>query len=347
MTDAVGPREIVSFVIRLAAGAAISYFVVRKLTEFLDPTFLQKKKSKFIAEKIMKQLGVKNIEELSEYELTIATHLISNNTDGSWDEVGGYAEQIKDLQDNVILPLKVSCKSKIFSPPSGVLLYGPPGCGKTLIAKAVAKAAGARFINLQVSSLTDKWYGESEKLTAAVFSLAKKIQPVIIFIDEIDSFLRSRQSHDHETTAIMKALFMSLWDGFATEKGHRIIILGATNRPQDVDPAILRRMPCRHFVGLPTDDERHLILEVMLKNEQMDKSVDLEHTAALTNGFSGSDLKEIVRIASICRVKETVLRGEETSEASIRPMSQQDLTYAVEKCKQCRKMSLLDHIHNF
>ena len=100
---------------------------------------------------------------------------------------------------------------------SGILLTGPPGCGKTMIAKATAKEAGARFINVDVSSLTDKWYGESQKLAGAVFSLAKKIQPCIIFIDEIDSFLRVRETNDHEATAMMKAQFMQLWDGLNSE----------------------------------------------------------------------------------------------------------------------------------
>lgn len=114
----------------------------------------------------------------------------------------------------------------------GVLLHGPPGCGKTLIAKATARQAGTYFINLDLSILTDKWYGESQKLAAAVFTLALKLQPCIIFIDEIDSFLRARNSTDHEATAMMKAQFMSLWDGLNTDPNCTVIIMGATNRPQ-------------------------------------------------------------------------------------------------------------------
>ncbi|RXM96818.1 ATPase family AAA domain-containing protein 1-A [Acipenser ruthenus] len=136
-----------------------------------------------------------------------------------------------------------------------VLLYGPPGCGKTLIGKATAKASGCRFINLQPSILTDKWYGESQKLTAAVFSLAVKIQPCIIFIDEIDSFLRNRSSLDHEATAMMKAQFMSLWDGLDTETDCQVMVMGASNRPQDVDPAILRRMPTTFQINFPVSQK--------------------------------------------------------------------------------------------
>jgi len=110
------------------------------------------------------------------------------------------------------------------------MLYGPPGCGKTLIAKAMAKEAKCWFINLDVSVLTDKWYGESQKLTGAVFTLAEKIQPCIIFIDEIDSLLRLRASQDHEVTAMMKAQFMSLWDGLITDPKKTVIVLKSLQR---------------------------------------------------------------------------------------------------------------------
>uniref|UniRef100_A0A8B9K4U6 ATPase family AAA domain containing 1a n=1 Tax=Astyanax mexicanus TaxID=7994 RepID=A0A8B9K4U6_ASTMX len=140
---------------------------------------------------------------------------------------------------------------------------------RTLIAKATAKASGCRFINLQASTLTDKWYGESQKLTAAVFSLAVKLQPCIIFIDEIDSFLRNRSSLDHEATAMMKAQFMSLWDGLETGECTQVMVMGATNRPQDVDPAILRRMPTTFHVGLPNATQRQEILRLILSGENV------------------------------------------------------------------------------
>ena len=147
----------------------------------------------------------------------------------------------------------INKRSRLIQPPKGVLLFGPPGNAKTMIAKALAKESGARFINLQVSTLFDKWFGESQKRTEAIFSLALKVQPVIIFIDEIDSFLRSRRMDDHECTSTIKTQFMTLWDGLSTMQSqqNRILIIGATNRPEDVDPAILRRMPQMFYIGLP------------------------------------------------------------------------------------------------
>ena len=125
-----------------------------------------------------------------------------------------------------MLPL---CHSALFSkhlsPPKGVLLYGPPGCGKTMLAKAIAKESGATFINLHISTLMDKWFGESQKLVSAVFSLAKKLQPAVVFIDEIDSFLRERSMGDHEAMGMMKAEFMTLWDGLESDAQTRIVVL--------------------------------------------------------------------------------------------------------------------------
>lgn len=108
-----------------------------------------------------------------------------------------------------------------------------------MIAQAAAKECNARFINLNVSSLTSKWYGESIKLADAVFTLAQKISPCIIFIDELDTFLRSRSMNDHEATVMMKAVFLQKWDGFTSNPKNKIIVMGATNRKFNIDEAIL------------------------------------------------------------------------------------------------------------
>ncbi|XP_065293519.1 outer mitochondrial transmembrane helix translocase-like isoform X2 [Dermacentor albipictus] len=162
----------------------------------------------------------------------------------------------------------------------------------------------ARFINLEVAALTDKWYGESQKLASAVFTLAVKIQPCIIFIDEIDSFLRSRDSQDHEATAMMKAQFMCLWDGLITDPDCQVVVMGATNRPHDVDKAILRRMPAMFHVGLPNQQQRAGIIKLVLETEGVSKDVNIMKIARLTEGFSGSDLRELCRNAALYRVRD-------------------------------------------
>ena len=128
-------------------------------------------------------------------------------------DIGGLDPIVSSLRESVIYPLLYpnlfTSSSPLLGAPKGVLLFGPPGCGKTMLAKAVAKESGATFINIAASVLTNKWYGESNKLIAGLFSLARKTQPSIIFIDEIDSFLRERTKGDHEVTSMMKAEFMT------------------------------------------------------------------------------------------------------------------------------------------
>jgi SpoVK/Ycf46/Vps4 family AAA+-type ATPase len=128
-------------------------------------------------------------------------------------DIGGLDHIISSLRETIIYPLLYpnlfNNSSILAGAPKGVLLFGPPGCGKTMLAKALAKESGATFINVAISVLTNKWFGESNKLVAGLFSLARKTQPCIIFIDEIDSFLRERTKSDHEATAMMKAEFMT------------------------------------------------------------------------------------------------------------------------------------------
>ncbi|XP_042326914.1 outer mitochondrial transmembrane helix translocase-like isoform X2 [Sceloporus undulatus] len=263
-------NEAFAVLLRLTIFGAATYFSIKWVSDALDPTRKQRIQLKKKAERLMKQIGVEKLK-LTEHEMTIATHLVvPRDIKVSWKDIAGLDETVNDLQDTVILPFQkrhLFRHSMLCQPPRGVLLYGPPGCGKTLLAKATAQASGCRFINLQASTLTDKWYGESQKLTAAVFSLATKIQPCIIFIDEIDAFLRNRSEADHEATAMMKAEFMSLWDGLETGPSCQVMVLGATNRPQDVDPAILRRMPTTFQIGLPTQRQRQDILKLILAGE--------------------------------------------------------------------------------
>lgn len=127
-------------------------------------------------------------------------------------DIGGLESIIEEIKEAVIYPLTMphiySHAGSLLSAPSGVLLFGPPGCGKTMLAKAVAHESGASFINLHISTLTEKWYGDSNKIVRAVFSLARKMQPAIIFIDEIDALLGTRRSGEHEASGMVKAEYV-------------------------------------------------------------------------------------------------------------------------------------------
>jgi len=186
-----------------------------------------------------------------------------------------------------------------------------------MLAKALAKESGATFINIAASVLTNKWYGESNKLVAALFSLARKCQPSIIFIDEIDSFLRERAKDDHEVTGMMKAEFMTLWDGLLSASD-RILVLGATNRPTDLDSAILRRMPKRFAIGLPDADQRFKILSLMLKDTPLEPNFPMRLLAQRSVGMSGSDLRELCRNAAMLPVREYVRATSTDQEALVK-----------------------------
>lgn len=362
--------EIIGVVVRLTLVSAVTFISIKWLMNQVDPTNKNKKRARIKAEQQLKRLaGTGNsplaIDKLSDYEMMIAAHLIHpEDISVSWADIAGLDTLINELQETVILPInhrELFADSRLTSPPKGVLLHGPPGCGKTLIAKATAKEASTRFINLDVSILTDKWYGESQKLATAVFSLAVKLQPCIIFIDEIDSFLRARNSTDHEATAMMKAQFMSLWDGLITDSNCTVIIMGATNRPQDLDKAILRRMPATFHVSLPGLQQRKKILELILQNEPVSPDIDIDRLANITESCSGSDLNELCRNASIYRLRDYL--GSEARNRSdlpshstdadefhdaLRPITMEDMLKSWEKMRNskiaCGSMPLSSRI---
>ncbi|KAL5105344.1 ATPase family AAA domain-containing protein 1-A [Taenia crassiceps] len=269
------------------------------LIDQLNPTSKEKKAARKKAMEVLRLLRVNPLPKLTDYEVCIAVSLVDTSTlETSWSSIGGLEEVVTDLLDSVILPFRAS---------TWVLFYGPPGCGKTLLARATARAANARFFNLQISNLVNMWYGESQKLAEAVFSLAHKLQPSIIFIDEIDSFLTTRSTHDHEATRMMKTQFMALWDGLLSETDSRIMVIGATNRPGDLDSAILRRLPYKVRVPLPDARQRQEIMEVHLRGAPLDVSVTptfLKDFAIQAEGLSGSDLFEICREAALRNLRE-------------------------------------------
>jgi len=173
-----------------------------------------------------------------------------------------------------------------------------------MLVKAIAKETKCMFLNVQISSLMNKWLGESERLVTAIFTLAEKIQPCIIFIDEIDSLFSKRSETDHEVTVRMKSCFMSLWDGILNDKSSQITIIGCTNRPSAMDEALLRRMPHTFHVGLPNTEQREKILRVILKEEKLDDDVDFKRLAGELDGYSGSDIQALCEEAARAPVHE-------------------------------------------
>ncbi|KAK4988176.1 hypothetical protein LTR66_003393 [Elasticomyces elasticus] len=184
----------------------------------------------------------------------------------------------------------------------GLLLYGPPGTGKTLLAKAVAKESQATVLEVTGAQIYEKYVGEGEKMVKAVFTLAKKLSPCIVFIDEADALFGSRNSAGNRTThrEIINQ-FLREWDGM---DDHSVFMMVGTNRPFDLDDAVLRRLPRRLLVDLPIAKDREAILKIHLKGEDLDPLVDLAQLAARTQLYSGSDLKNLCVAAALACVRE-------------------------------------------
>ncbi|ESQ36643.1 hypothetical protein EUTSA_v10006579mg [Eutrema salsugineum] len=272
--------------------------------------------------------SLKDVVTENEFEKKLLSDVIPPSDIGvSFNDIGAL-ENVKDtLKELVMLPLQrpeLFGKGQLTKPTKGILLFGPPGTGKTMLAKAVATEAGANFINISMSSITSKWFGEGEKYVKAVFSLASKIAPSVIFVDEVDSMLGRRENPgEHEAMRKMKNEFMINWDGLRTKDRERVLVLAATNRPFDLDEAVIRRLPRRLMVNLPDSANRSKILSVILAKEEMAEDVDLEAIANMTDGYSGSDLKNLCVTAAhrpIREILEKEKKERSVAEAENRPM---------------------------
>ncbi|KAL3754228.1 hypothetical protein ACJRO7_001465 [Eucalyptus globulus] len=323
-----------------AASAALSCLVMFAGLRHLDPNREASKKALEHKKEIAKRLG-RPLIQTNPYEDVIACDVINpDHIDVEFDSIGGL-EAIKEaLFELVILPLRrpdLFSHGKLLGPQKGVLLYGPPGTGKTMLAKAIAKESGAVFINVRISNLMSKWFGDAQKLVAAVFSLAYKLQPAIIFIDEVDSFLGQRKTTDHEALTNMKTEFMALWDGFTTDQNARVMVLAATNRPSELDEAILRRLPQAFEIGMPDCRERAEILKVILKGEEVEQNIDFDYLASLCEGYTGSDLLELCKKAAYFPIRDLLDEEKKGKRSQTpRPLSQADLEKVLRTSKKTK-----------
>ncbi|XP_076956826.1 uncharacterized protein LOC143632130 isoform X1 [Bidens hawaiensis] len=274
--------------------------------ESLEVAILRLTEQESISKKPTQNL--KNLAK-DEYESNFISAVVPSGEIGIKFEDIGTLEDVKTaLHELAILPMKrpeLFSHGNLLRPCKGILLFGPPGTGKTLLAKALATEAGANFISITGSTLTSKWFGDAEKLTKALFSFASKLAPVIVFVDEVDSLLGARGGgFEHEATRRMRNEFMAAWDGLRSKDSQRILILGATNRPFDLDDAVIRRLPRRIYVDLPDADNRLKILKIFLAKENIEPDFDIRGLANETEGYSGSDLKNLCIAAAYRPVQE-------------------------------------------
>jgi transitional endoplasmic reticulum ATPase len=225
-----------------------------------------------------------------------------------WDDIGGVDEAEEKLREGVELPLKSPAAFERLGirPAKGFLLYGPPGTGKTLLAKAVAKEAEANFISMKSSDLLSKWYGESEQQISRLFARARQVAPCVVFIDEIDSLVPARGSEANEPQVTARVVNTILAEMDGMEELNSVVVIGATNRPWLVDPALLRpgRFDELIYVGAPSEEGRVHILGIHTRDMPLAKDVDLAAIAAQTERYTGADLMDVVRRAGLNAIRD-------------------------------------------
>ena len=277
------------------------------------------------------------------HEKALISNVVSSGDIGvTYDMIGGLTEVKELLRESITYPLKfphLYSEGIAGEAVKGLLLFGPPGTGKTMLAKAVATEGGANFLNIDASSVENKWLGESEKNAKAVFTLARKLAPCVIFLDEVDSLLSSREQGDdssHGTLTSVKTTMMAEWDGLSTG-GDRIVVIGSTNRPCDLDEAVLRRFPRRVLVDLPDLKTRTEILEVTMQNNRVEPSLNFTQVAEKLEGYTGSDLKEVCReaVVQISHEQASLLdKGKVASFSRLREVKRSDFDQALTKLKK-------------
>jgi transitional endoplasmic reticulum ATPase len=225
-----------------------------------------------------------------------------------WDDIGGLGEVKRELRDNIQLPLSnpEAFRRVGIRPAKGFLLFGPPGTGKTLLAKAVAREAEANFVATKSSDLLSKWYGESEKQISRLFRRARQVAPTVIFIDEIDSLVPRRGGSLGEPVVTERVVNTLLGEMDGLEELQGVVVIGATNRPNLLDPALLRpgRFDELIYVPVPEQEGRLKILQIHTRDMALADDVDLESLAARTQGYSGADLENLARRAGMLALRE-------------------------------------------
>ena len=240
----------------------------------------------------------------------------------TWDDIGGLEHAKQTLLETITLPVAFPMLFKgSRSPASGLLLFGPPGTGKTMLAKAVASQSGTAFFNMSPASLVSKWRGEGEKLIRIVFEMARHYAPSVVFIDEVDALTGDRgSSGEHEASRRSKTELLAQIDGMASlqDPGKPVVVLGATNTPWDVDPAFRRRFSRRLMIPLPEEEERASLFKLYTKDLTLGNDLDMLKLSKLCQGknYSAHDVHSVVREAAMLPIRRVSAKFHQEQSAS-------------------------------
>ncbi len=260
-----------------------------------------------------------------------------------WDDVGGLGDAQDKLKEGVELPLRNpdAFRRLGIRPAKGFLLYGPPGTGKTLLAKAVAREAEANFIATKSSDLLSKWYGESEQQIARLFARARQVAPCVIFFDELDSLVPARGGGLGEPQVTERVVNTILAEMDGLEELNSVVVIGATNRPNLIDPALMRpgRFDELVYVGVPDQAGRRHILSIQTQRMPLDPDVDLDRVAERTERFTGADLEDVVRRAGLVALRRRIDAATVTMDDFDRALAESRASVTPEMDEEYRAMS--------
>ncbi|KAK7063031.1 Fidgetin-like protein 1 [Halocaridina rubra] len=279
---------------------------------------------------LMQDERLKNIEPKM-VEL-IMNEIMDNGPPVSWDDIAGLKLAKTTIQEIVVWPmLRPDIFTGLRGPPKGILLFGPPGTGKTMIGKCIACQSGSTFFSISASSLTSKWVGEGEKMVRAMFAVARCHQPAVIFIDEIDSLLTQRSDTEHESSRRIKTEFLVQLDGATSGSEERLLVVGATNRPQELDEAARRRLVKRLYIPLPDVKARQQLVENLMTNQKHSLAeTDIQEICLQTDGYSGADMANLCREAALGPIRSISFSDfHHISVDQVRPISVDDFVSAL------------------
>lgn len=275
---------------------------------------------------------------------TFKDAIVVEDTNIGWADIGGIEKAKESIKEATVWPLR---RPDLFKgarkPWHGILLFGPPGCGKTLLAKAVSNKAEASFFNVDSATILSKWFGKSEKLTKKLFTEARNRAPSIIYLDEVESIAGKRKTTQHEAMNRVKTVFLSQMDGI-NSSNERIIVIGSTNLPEEIDMAFRRRFEKRIFVPPPNQEARKEILKIHLRDTEITSDVDLDEIARKTEGFSGHDLELLVREAAMNPIRELASKKLLSKEdVKVRKVNMKDFRAAIKKRKPSLDKKEIEH----
>ena len=327
MTFPLFSYTVIILIVALAGGVILLYLVTRRLADSVLKTDRPVE--------VVRQAAIKKALEKQPKE---------GSDKITWDMIGGYEEIKREIREYIELPLRRKDIAEKYGlkPPKGILLFGPPGCGKTMMMKALANEAKINFIYVSVPEIMSKWYGESEQRLRELFNNARKMAPVILFFDEIDTIGVRREHHVGDSvTPRLLSLMLSEMDGLASEDG--VIVVGSTNVPHLLDKALLRpgRFDKLIYVGLPDLRSRIEIFKIHCKSKPLAGDVDFEALAKMTERYTGAD------IANVCQEVARRVAAESLNTGVIREIKMDDFIEVIKKYKPSVSLETLEQYEKF